>query len=141
MKKRIVTLLCVGFLAFGLTGCGEKAEKTYLQQEIARLSAEKTELENSVATLKKMETAEKERTNTATYIVVLNISQSHFTLDWEEHLKDSMNDLDIPIPVSKEFYDTVEKGTVIDDSFRMGSFIFKGSIGSWDVIVSDKYVE
>lgn len=52
-----------------------------------------------------------------------------------------MNDLDIPIPVSKEFYDTVEKGTVIDDSFRMGSFIFKGSIGSWDVVVSDKYVE
>ena len=141
MKKRIVTLLCVGFLTFGLTGCGEKAEKTYLQQEIARLSAEKTELENSVATLKEMETAEKERTNTATYIVVLNISQSHFTLDWEEHLKDSMNDLDIPIPVSKEFYDTVEKGTVIDDSFRMGSFIFKGSIGSWDIVVSDKYVE
>ena len=141
MKKRIATLLCVGFLAFGLTGCGEEAEKTHLQQEIAQLSAEKTELENSIATLKEMETAEKERTNTATYIVVLNISQSHFTLDWEEHLKDSMNDLDIPIPVSKEFYDTVEKGTVIDDSFRMGSFIFKGSIGSWDVIVSDKYVE
>lgn len=141
MKKRIVTLLCVGFLAFGLIGCGEKAEKASLQQEIARLSAEKTELENSVATLKEMETAEKERTNTATYIVVLNISQSHFTLDWEEHLKDSMNDLDIPIPVSKEFYDTVEKGTVIDDSFRMGSFIFKGSIGNWDVVVSDKYVE
>ena len=44
MKKRIATLLCVGFLAFGLTGCGEEAEKTHLQQEIAQLSAEKTEL-------------------------------------------------------------------------------------------------
>lgn len=141
MKKRIATLFCIGFLAFGLTGCGEKMEKSYLEEQIVKLSAEKAELENSVAALKEMETAEKERTGTATYVVVLNISQKHFTLDWEEHLKDSMNDLDVPIPVSKEFYDTVQNGDIVDDSFRMGSFVFKGSIGSWKIKVKDKYIE
>ena len=55
--------------------------------------------------------------------------------------KDDMNDVDIDIPVSKEFYDSVEVGTVLDDSFRMGSFIMSGSYGSWDISISDKRVE
>lgn len=141
MKKRIILLFCIMFLVSNLTGCGEKEEVAALKQEIIELSAEKAELENSIAELKEIETEEKERTGTANYIVVLNISQKHFTLDWEKHLKDSMNDLDVPIPVSKEFYDTVQNGDIVDDSFRMGSFVFKGSIGSWKIKVKDKYIE
>lgn len=141
MKKRIILLFGIVFLVFNLTGCGEKAEVAALKQEIIKLSADKKELENSIAELKEIESAEKERTGTANYIVVLNISQNHYTLDLEEHLKDSMNDLDISIPVSKEFYDSVNKGDTIDDSFRIGSFIFKSSIGTWEIIVSDKYIE
>ena len=128
-------------LTFGLTGCGEEAERDALIEQIDSLKTEKAELESTVAELKDMATAEKIRTGTEVYIVVINISQSHFTLDLEEHMKDSMNDVDITIPVSKEFYDSVNKGTVIDDSFRMGSFIAKGSIGNWDIIVKDKYIQ
>ena len=128
-------------LTFGLTGCGEEAEKDALIEQIDSLKTEKAELESTVAELKDMATAEKIRTGTEVYIVVINISQSHFTLDLEEHMKDAMNDVDITIPVSKEFYDSVNKGTVIDDSFRMGSFVAKGSIGNWDIIVKDKYIQ
>lgn len=128
-------------LTFGLTGCGEEAEKDALIEQIDSLKTEKAELESTVAELKDMATAEKIRTGTEIYIVVINISQSHFTLDLEEHMKDAMNDVDITIPVSKEFYDSVNKGTVIDDSFRMGSFVAKGSIGNWDIIVKDKYIQ
>ena len=141
MKKRIILLFCIIFLVFSLTGCREKEEVAILKKEIIKLSADKTELENSISELKEIEAAEKERTGTANYIVVLNISQNHYTLDLEEHLKDSMNDLDISIPVSKDFYDSVNKGDTIDDSFRTGSFVFKGSVGTWDITVSDKYIE
>lgn len=134
-------LFLAASLTFGLTGCGEEAEKDALIEQIDSLKTEKTELESTVAELKDMATAEKIRTGTEVYVVVINISQSHFTLDLEEHMKDAMNDVDITIPVSKEFYDSVNKGTVIDDSFRMGSFIAKGSIGNWDIIVKDKYIQ
>ena len=141
MKKRIILLFCIIFLVFSLTGCGEKEEVAVLKKEIIKLSADKTELENSISELKEIEAAEKERTGTANYIVVLNISQNHYTLDLEEHLKDSMNDLDISIPVSKDFYDSVNKGDTIDDSFRTDSFVFKGSVGTWNITVLDKYIE
>ena len=141
MKKRIILLFCIIFLVFSLTGCREKEEVAILKKEIIKLSADKTELENSISELKEIKAAEKERTGTANYIVVLNISQNHYTLDLEEHLKDSMNDLDISIPVSKDFYDSVNKGDTIDDSFRTGSFVFKSSVGTWNITVSDKYIE
>lgn len=134
-------LFLAASLTFGLTGCGEEAERDALIEQIDSLKTEKAELESTVAELKDMATAEKIRTGTEVYVVVINISQSHFTLDLEEHMKDVMNDVDITIPVSKEFYDSVNKGTVIDDSFRMGSFIARGSIGNWDIIVKDKYIQ
>lgn len=141
MKRKLLMLILATSLTFGLTGCGEEAERDALIEQIDSLKTEKVELESTVAELKDMATAEKIRTGTEIYIVVINISQSHFTLDLEEHMKDAMNDVDITIPVSKEFYDSVNKGTVIDDSFRMGSFIAKGSIGSWDIVVKDKYIQ
>lgn len=142
MKRKIVALLFTGIMSISLlTGCGEKAEVEYLQQQIVELSAEKTQLESSIAELKEMETAEKIRTGTETYVVKINIKQTHFTLDIEQHLKDAMNDVDITVPVSKEFYDSVSVGTVLDDSFRMGSFIWKGSVGNWEITISDKYIQ
>ena len=118
-----------------------RLEVEYLKQQISELSLEKQQLENSIVELREMETAEKIRTGTETYVVKINIKQTHFTLDLDQHLKDAMNDVDITIPVSKEFYDLVSRGTVLDDSFRMGSFIWKGSIGNWKITVSDKYIQ
>ena len=48
--------------------------------------------------------------------------------------------LSIQIPVDKEYFDSVNVGDVIDDRFRMGSLIFKGSFGSWDITVEDKQI-
>jgi len=52
-----------------------------------------------------------------------------------------MNDISIQIPVDKEYYDSVEIGETIADDFRMGSFVFKGSFGSWDITVEDKSIQ
>lgn len=80
----------------------------------------------------------KEDTNK--YLVTLNVKQSHFSLSIGDHLKDSMNDFTFQIPVDKEYYDSLELGEEIADDFRVGSFIFKSSIGSWKVTVEDKII-
>lgn len=72
------------------------------------------------------------------YFITLNISQSHFTLDLKQHFKDAMNDVDIEVMVDKDYYDSFEIGDSVNDDFRWGSFISSGSIGNWDITVSDK---
>ena len=139
MKKKIILLFFLTSLL--LTGCGEEQAKTKLQEEIVQLENTKNELETSISKLQEKETSEKIRVGEERYFVVLKIEQTHFTLDLGEHLKDSMNALEIPFPVDKEFYDSVEKGSIIDDSFRNGSFWIKGSIGNWKISVIDKYIE
>ena len=138
MKKKIILLFLTSLL---LTGCGEEQAKTKLQEEIIQLENTKNELEISISELQEKETAEKIRVGEERYFVILKIEQTHFTLDLEEHFKDSMNALEIPFPVDKEFYDSVDNGTVIDDSFRSGSFLMKGSVGNWKISVIDKYIE
>ena len=51
-----------------------------------------------------------------------------------------MNDISIQVPVDKEYYDSLEIGDVIDDSFRMGSLVMSGSVGKWDITIEDKEI-
>lgn len=75
------------------------------------------------------------------YIVEFEIKQSHFTLDISEHLKDSINKLTFEVPVDKDYYNKVYVGQQITDSFRMGSFVMKGSIGKWKITVKNKHIK
>lgn len=84
------------------------------------------------------ETPKQTQTDDYYYVVTFECSQSHYTLDLSEHLKDSMNKVKFEVPVDKDFYDKVKVGDTINDSFRMGSFIMKGSIGKWKVKIVDK---
>ena len=77
----------------------------------------------------------------AKYIMKINIAQSHFTLDIGQHLKDAMNDIDIYIEVSEDYYNKYNVGDVISDEFRVGSLIFKGSFGNWEIKVAEKIIE
>ena len=146
MKKRVVSFLLALVISLFFAGCAEseevlssnieslKAEITVLEDEISRLENEKTSLQEEVTDLKV-------ETGTAKYIVTFKISQKHFTLDLGDILKDAMNDISIQVPVDKEYYDSVEVGDTIDDSFRLGSFVFKGSFGSWNVTVENKEIQ
>ena len=140
MKKKLICLFVTVACATALfTGCGTKtedmnAEVVQLQNQINDLKQQKEELETEIVD-KKIDNG------TAVYVVTINVAQSHPFWEIDSYIKDDMNDVDIDIPVSKEFYDSVEAGTVLDDSFRMGSFIMSGSYGSWDITISDKKVE
>ena len=134
MKKYIIALIVI--IAVTLSGCSET--ETVTNEDIAKLESEIAQLEAERDRLNEEILNTKIDNGLAKYVITFNIKQSHFSLDLGEHLKDAMNDISIEIPVDKEYYDTVEVGDVIDDSFRMGSFIWKGSFGNWKVTVESK---
>lgn len=118
-----------------MAGCKSTPEKERdnLKAEITQLKAEKAEISDDIKQLKDSSGVER-------YMVTIEIKQSHFSLDISEHMKDEANAVEITIPVDKAFYNKVDEGTVIDDSFRAGSFWMKGSLGSWDIKVIDKEI-
>lgn len=143
MQKRSIVILLVVISLLVLTGCASEEEVNkavierqtlqiqQLESKVDKLKVEENQLKNSASKIKQEKGLGK-------YIITLNISQQHFTLDLKEHLKDAMNDIEIQIPVDKEFYDSIKEGDVLDDSFRVGSLVMKGSYGSWNVRVIKK---
>ena len=51
-----------------------------------------------------------------------------------------MNTTEFEVMVDKRYYDSVEVGQSINNDFRIGSLLMKGSVGSWDIKVADKTV-
>lgn len=144
MKKVVIMFISLCLVACSMVGCSKEKElsaniiklekmASELEEDVYNLEAQKIMLENEIRDIKI-------QSNTAKYIVTLNIKQSHFTLDLGQHLKDEMNDISIQIPVDKEYFDSVNVGDTIADDFRMGSLIFKGSFGNWKVTVQAKEI-
>jgi hypothetical protein len=80
--------------------------------------------------------------NSYKYVLTIEIKQSHFSLNPFEHIKDSINKTEIKIPVDKEYYDSVSIGdNLIKKKFRAGSFIINGSIGDWELNVTNKEIK
>lgn len=138
MKKILTTMAIVAMAFVMLTGCTESDK--YLEQKCADLRSEIAVLTEQKAAIEAEIIDAKEANGTAIYVVTFRIKQSHFTLDIGEHLKDSMNEITFEVPVAKEYYDSVSVGNVINDDFRMGSFIMHGSFGNWKVTVDKKEV-
>ena len=134
MKKYAIVLIVM--IAITLSGCSKT--ETVTNEDVAKLESEIAQLEAERDRLNEEILDTKIDNNLAKYVIAFNIKQTHFTLDIGEHLKDTMNDISIEIPVDKEYYDSVEVGDTIDDSFRVGSFIWKGSFGNWKVTVESK---
>lgn len=95
-----------------------------------------SELEQELVTLNKIKKGER-----PVYIIKVELSQSHFTLDIEQHMKDASNSIEFELPVDKDYYNKVEVGQNIVDEFRIGSLIFSGSFGDWEMEVKSKRIE
>ena len=136
IKKKLLLISTVIVIAMGTMGCGANEEtlsnrSKELQAEIQELEIQKETLENQIVDIK-------EDKGIAKYVVTFEIKQSHFSLDITKHIKDAMNAIEIEIPVDKEYYDNVDVGDTINNDFRVGSMVMKGSFGSWDVTVKGK---
>lgn len=140
--KRTFTFLAIVIMTLAvLTGCEEtEANRQELERQCESLRAELDALSEQKETLQNEIIAVKEENGTAKYVITFRINQTHFTLDLGEHLKDSLNEITIEIPVDKEYYDSVSIGDVVNDDFRMGSLIMHGSYGNWNVIIEGKEI-
>ncbi len=139
MKKSLMPIVIVVLTFSILGGCAESNESLEyrcenLRSEIASLEEQKSIVESEIIDAKEVN-------GTAKYVVTFRIKQSHFTLDFDEHLKDWINEITFDVPVDKEYYDSVSVGDTINDEFRMGSLIMHGSFGSWKVTITKKEVQ
>lgn len=137
--KKLLSFVIMILMIFVLSGCAENDE--YLAQRCEELREEISVLEAQKATIENEIIDAKVENGTAKYIITFRIKQTHFTLDIGEHLKDSMNEITIDIPVDKEYYDSLSVGDIINDEFRMGSLIMHGSFGNWKVVVDNKAIK
>lgn len=142
MNKKLISILliCIIFL----TSCGNgnlKAERENLETEISELEEDIRTLQSEKNSIEKLIQDLREENDIPNYIVTFEIGQQHVTLDLGDLLKDEINKTELEVMVSKEYYDAVEIGTVVNDDFRVGSLVLKGSFGSWIIEVIDKRIE
>lgn len=144
MRKALLALLITSLLVCGCTKTEEEinAENNLwkLKEQCAELEKEYKETQQAKIQVEKDIKAMKTANNYERYVLTLNISQSHFTLDITQHMKDAMNDIEMQIPVDKAFFDSVKEGQMLKDDFRMGSLLFRGSFGNWEVKVVKKEI-
>lgn len=72
--------------------------------------------------------------------LLLELKESHFSLDIGKHIKNSLNSVEFIMPVSKEYYDAAKIGENILEGkgFRGASLFFSGSISNYKITVLDK---
>lgn len=134
--QKLGLIFLILFVLF-FAGCSDNSyleqEKESLHEEIQILEKQKAEIEAETVSIKQEKGIEK-------YIITFRVKQSHISLDVKKHLKDAMNTVTFDVPVDKEYYDSLSVGDVINDDFRMGSLVFKGSVGNWKITVDDKRI-
>ena len=149
MKRYLIALA----LATAILSCESKEG---VKGDIESLRKERTELQNENAWLRETQAikeaelaAIEERLHesrilqsgrTPKYVLGIRLEQSHFTLDITEHAKDAMNAIEFEIPVDRDYYNSVSAGEEIVDDFRVGSFIFSGSLGDWEMTAVSKHI-
>jgi len=132
MKKFLFVLM-----AIAICGCSKEKMAGF---EYDELVSRNSELKNQIEEKKKV----LEDINIypdGVYLVTLEIKQSTFTLDLFEHAKNSMNAVEITVPVAKEFYLSCKIGDKLSDNFKWGSFLRDGDLSKLNVTVKNKRFE
>lgn len=142
MNKKLISILLICLIF--LTSCGNgtlKAERENLETEISELEEDIRTLQSEKNSIEKLIQNLREENDVPNYIVTFEIGQQHVTLDLGDLLKDEINKTELEVLVSKEYYDSVDIGTVVNNDFRVGSLALKGSFGTWNIEVIDKRIE
>lgn len=141
MNKIVLVLLSF----FLLMGCNSQEEKNAMiierqKEEIATLEREIEELQLEKEALIKEVEYRKVTSGTAKYVITLEIRQRHY-FDLGKALKDELNKIELQLPVDKEYYESLEVGDILDETFRMGSLLMEGSFGNWEIKVVKKEIQ
>ena len=135
MNKKLISILLICLIF--LTSCGSenkslKEEREDLETEIYELEQDIRTLQSEKNSIEKLIQDLREENDIPRYVVTFEIGQQHVTLDLGDLLKDEINKTELEIMVSKEYYDAVDVGTIVNDAFRVGSLGLKGSFGKWN---------
>lgn len=76
--------------------------------------------------------------NSSPYVLEIEVKQNHLSFSLGTYIKDAINAFEFKIPVSKNYFDSVEIGTILADNFRFGSLVTEGTVGSWKITVKNK---
>lgn len=134
-----IVVITLGFTACNPTTSGDVSGETVsAEQAMEELWNENQKLKEELESYRQVNGTSN---NNITYLVTLKIKQVHYTLDITEHIKDGLNDIEITIPVDKQFYEEIEEGDTLNDDFRWGSLLSKGSFGKWKVTVKEKSIQ
>lgn len=148
--KAIVTLL---ILTFAL-GCENKDDlkreiasytvyRDNLQGQISALQLKLDQTTARIATLNSDETvlAAEKAGKTVRYVLELSIRQIHYSLSIKKQISDALNEEKFSIYTDRTTYEAAQPGTDLFESFRTGSAIMKGSLGTWRIKIVSKKIE
>lgn len=103
------------------------------QSESARYQHEMDALRSQEPVLRAMAAGSDVR-----YALSVKLAQSHFTLSLKQHAKDAMNAETFELMVDRITYENAKPGDDLFKSFRTGSALLTGSLGSWSITVLSK---
>lgn len=149
--KKIISIIAFIFV---IASCYTDENKKQLQKDCFKLNQEKAELSNQIDLLNNKTISLKNKINDLIieknslssgnepkYIVKFKIKQGTFTLDIFEHIKNSVNSIEIELPVNRDFYNRLSIGQDLTDSFKWGSLIFNGDFSTLHMRVIGKRIE
>lgn len=147
MRNIKIKKLILFFIMCLFISCNSIQEKMQLQKEYNTLYAQKHSLENTISDLNnEITTLTNERNalingKEPKYIVKFKIKQGTYTLDILEHVKNEVNAIEFEIPVCKEFYNHINIGQDITNSFKYGSLLVNGDFSVLHMRIINKRIE
>ena len=147
-------------LALSSTSCNEhqaaveelarvKAESAKVSASIEPLNAEVWRLVSARDALQKQNAAlaedvrvrEAEQSGRGVhYVLSVSIRQVSYSFSLRKQLRDMVNEERFDLPTDRVTYEHTSVGQDLFDSFRAGSAIFHGSLGSWRLKVEGKRI-
>lgn len=151
MKKLVLFMaMCLVMASCAITDeeyQEKKAEYNRLTEQCQSLSNRKSGLNSTISQLEaeirdlRTEKNILQNGRTPKYIVKFQIKQGTFTLDPWEHIKNSMNAIEIEIPVDREYYHALSLNQDLTDAFKWGSLIMDGDFSNLHMRVVGKRIE
>jgi hypothetical protein len=127
-----------------------KEERTSLTAEVAtlhttddQLTIRRDELQGQVAALNKNAAVLSALSlgKHVRYILHCSIRQVHYSLSIAKQVADAVNEEQFDLVTDKDSYDLAQPDTDLFNSFRGGSAVLKGSLGSWRIKVVSKHTQ
>ena len=120
-----------------------EADVRQLQEQSARVDAIRNDTQRDLDALRQDQAvlAAEKAGRGVHYILHCSIRQIHYSLSIKKQLSDMVNEENFDMPTDKVTYEHTQPGADLFDSFRTGSAIFKGSLGSWRIKVESKRTE